>query len=44
MFYEGLVTNVDIEKQTFTTNSGKLLKYGSIIAATGSTASKSRYF
>ncbi|KAG6688514.1 hypothetical protein I3843_11G127100 [Carya illinoinensis] len=40
MFYEGLVTNVDIEKQTFTTNSGKLLKYGSIIAATGSTASK----
>ncbi|XP_042950330.1 monodehydroascorbate reductase, chloroplastic/mitochondrial-like [Carya illinoinensis] len=30
-------------EQTFTTNSGRLLKYGSIIAATGSTASKSRF-
>ena len=27
MFYEDPVTNVDIEKQTLTTNSGKLLKF-----------------
>lgn len=40
MFYEDPVTNVDIEKQTLTTNSGKMLKYGSLIIATGCTASR----
>ncbi|ONI07204.1 hypothetical protein PRUPE_5G106000 [Prunus persica] len=40
MFYEDLVSNIDIEKQTLTTNSGKLLKYGSLIVATGCTASR----
>ncbi|KAL3498898.1 hypothetical protein ACH5RR_041630 [Cinchona calisaya] len=40
MFYEDPVTGVDIEKQTLTTNSGKLLKYGSLIIATGCTASR----
>ncbi|XP_050123006.1 monodehydroascorbate reductase, chloroplastic/mitochondrial isoform X2 [Malus sylvestris] len=40
MFYEDPVTNVDIEKQTLTTNSGKLLKFGSLIIATGCTASR----
>nr|XP_011463921.1 PREDICTED: monodehydroascorbate reductase, chloroplastic isoform X1 [Fragaria vesca subsp. vesca] len=40
MFYEDPVTNVDIEKQTLTTDSGKLLKYGSLIVATGCTASR----
>ncbi|CAB4279979.1 unnamed protein product [Prunus armeniaca] len=40
MFYEDPVSNIDIEKQTLTTNSGKLLKYGSLIVATGCTASR----
>lgn len=40
MFYEDPVTSIDIEKQTLTTNSGKLLKYGSLIIATGCTASR----
>ncbi|KAJ4955540.1 hypothetical protein NE237_012323 [Protea cynaroides] len=38
MLYEDPVTGVDIEKQTLTTSSGKLLKYGSLIIATGCTA------
>lgn len=40
ILYEDPVTGVDIEKQTLTTNSGKLLKYGSLIIATGCTASR----
>ncbi|KAE8055397.1 hypothetical protein FH972_012237 [Carpinus fangiana] len=40
MFYEDPVTSIDIEKQTLTTNSGKQLKYGSLIIATGCTASR----
>ncbi|KAJ4712011.1 Monodehydroascorbate reductase [Melia azedarach] len=40
MYYEDPVTSIDIEKQTLTTNSGKLLKYGSLIVATGCTASR----
>ncbi|KAJ9706023.1 hypothetical protein PVL29_001540 [Vitis rotundifolia] len=40
MLYEDPVTGIDIEKQTLTTNSGKLLKYGSLIIATGCTASR----
>lgn len=40
MFHEDPVTSIDIEKQTLTTNSGKLLKYGSLIIATGCTASR----
>ncbi|XP_060206951.1 monodehydroascorbate reductase, chloroplastic/mitochondrial [Lycium barbarum] len=40
MLYEDPVTGVDIEKQTLTTNSGKLLKYGTLIIATGCTASR----
>ncbi|KAF5460629.1 hypothetical protein F2P56_020486, partial [Juglans regia] len=40
MFYEDPVTSVDIKKQTLMTNSGKLLKYGSLIIATGSTTSR----
>ncbi|GMP96365.1 hypothetical protein CsSME_00045043 [Camellia sinensis var. sinensis] len=40
MLYEDPVTAIDIEKQTLTTNSGKLLKYGSLIVATGCTASR----
>ncbi|KAF3965722.1 hypothetical protein ACB098_10G125100 [Castanea mollissima] len=40
MFYEDPVTGIDIEKQTLTTNSGKQLKYGSLIIATGCTASR----
>ncbi|GLT78191.1 hypothetical protein SLA2020_497340 [Shorea laevis] len=40
MIYEDPVTSIDIEKQTLTTNSGKLLKYGSLIVATGCTASR----
>ncbi|KAL2525001.1 Monodehydroascorbate reductase [Abeliophyllum distichum] len=40
MLYEDPVANVDIEKQTLTTNSGKLLKYGSLIIATGCSASR----
>ncbi|EXB37294.1 Monodehydroascorbate reductase [Morus notabilis] len=38
--YNDAVTSIDIEKQTLTTNSGKLLKYGSLIVATGCTASR----
>ncbi|KAI9174573.1 hypothetical protein LWI28_019464 [Acer negundo] len=40
MLYEDPVSNIDIEKQTLTTNSGKQLKYGSLIIATGCTASR----
>ncbi|EOY24846.1 Monodehydroascorbate reductase 6 isoform 4 [Theobroma cacao] len=40
MIYEDPVTTINIEKQTLTTNSGKLLKYGSLIIATGCTASR----
>ncbi|XP_042502364.1 monodehydroascorbate reductase, chloroplastic/mitochondrial [Macadamia integrifolia] len=38
MLHEDPVTAVDIGKQTLTTSSGKLLKYGSLIIATGCTA------
>ncbi|KAJ4848929.1 Monodehydroascorbate reductase, chloroplastic/mitochondrial [Turnera subulata] len=37
MLYADPIVNIDIEKQTLTTDSGKLLKYGSLIIATGST-------
>ncbi|XP_048320429.2 monodehydroascorbate reductase, chloroplastic/mitochondrial isoform X1 [Ziziphus jujuba] len=40
MLYGDPVADIDIEKQTLTTNSGKLLKYGSLIVATGCTASR----
>ncbi|XWS61721.1 hypothetical protein CRYUN_Cryun07bG0150400 [Craigia yunnanensis] len=40
MIYEDPVTIIDTEKQALTTNSGKLLKYGSLIIATGCTASR----
>ncbi|KAF2297866.1 hypothetical protein GH714_004281 [Hevea brasiliensis] len=40
MLYEDPVTSIDIEKQTLTTNSGRLLKYGTLIIATGCTASR----
>ncbi|XP_052171357.1 monodehydroascorbate reductase, chloroplastic/mitochondrial [Diospyros lotus] len=40
ILYEDPVIGIDIDKQTLTTNSGKLLKYGSLIVATGSTASR----
>lgn len=40
VLYEDPVTGIDIEKQTLTTNSGKLLKYGSLIISTGCTASR----
>lgn len=40
MLYEDPVENIDTEKQTLTTSSGKLLKYGSLIIATGCTASR----
>lgn len=40
MLYEDPVKSIDIENQTLATNSGKLLKYGSLIIATGSTASR----
>lgn len=40
MLYEDPVTGIDIEKQTLMTNSGKLLKYGSLIISTGCTASR----
>lgn len=40
MLYEDPVKDIDIEKHTLTTNSGKVLKYGSLIVATGSTASR----
>lgn len=38
MLYEDPVTGLDIEKQTLTTSSGKLLKYGALIISTGCTA------
>ncbi|XP_042022164.1 monodehydroascorbate reductase, chloroplastic/mitochondrial-like isoform X1 [Salvia splendens] len=40
MIYEDPVTNIDVEKQTLKTNSGKLVKYGALIIATGCTASR----
>ncbi|XP_043715217.1 monodehydroascorbate reductase, chloroplastic/mitochondrial-like [Telopea speciosissima] len=40
ILYEDPVTAVDIEKHTLTTSSGKLLKYGSLIIATGCTAAR----
>ncbi|KAL4565493.1 hypothetical protein LXL04_029591 [Taraxacum kok-saghyz] len=40
MIYEDPVTAIDAKKQTLTTNSGKTLKYGSLIVATGCTASR----
>ncbi|KAK6935431.1 FAD/NAD(P)-binding domain [Dillenia turbinata] len=40
MLYEDPVTGIDIEKQTLKTNSGKLLKYGTLIIATGCTATR----
>nr|ACF93237.1 monodehydroascorbate reductase [Picrorhiza kurrooa] len=40
MLHEDPVADIDTEKQTLTTNSGKLLKYGSLIIATGCTASR----
>lgn len=42
MIYEDPVTNIDIDKHTLQTQSGKSLKYGSLIIATGCTAT--RYF
>lgn len=42
MLHEDPVSDIDVEKQTLRTNSGKLLKFGSLIIATGCTAS--RYF
>ncbi|GFZ16474.1 monodehydroascorbate reductase 6 [Actinidia rufa] len=43
VLYKDPVTGIDIEKQTLTTNLGKLLKYGSLIIATGCTASRTRH-
>ncbi|KAK6158225.1 hypothetical protein DH2020_005539 [Rehmannia glutinosa] len=43
MLHEDPVADIDIEKQTLRTNSGKLLKYGSLIIATGCTASRVHY-
>ncbi|KAK4801447.1 hypothetical protein SAY86_021934 [Trapa natans] len=40
MHYEDPVTRIDAGKQTLTTQSGKLIKYGSLIIATGCTASR----
>lgn len=40
MLYEDPVTDIDAKKQTLITSSGKLLKYGSLIIATGCTASR----
>ncbi|KAJ8768496.1 hypothetical protein K2173_022588 [Erythroxylum novogranatense] len=40
MLYEDPVTGIDIQRQTLATNSGKLLKYGTLIIATGCTASR----
>ncbi|XP_073303844.1 monodehydroascorbate reductase, chloroplastic/mitochondrial [Primulina huaijiensis] len=40
MLLEDPVTSLDIEKQTLRTDSGKLLKYGSLIIATGCTSSR----
>lgn len=38
--FSDAVTSIDIGKQTLTMNSGKLLKYGTLIVATGCTASR----
>jgi len=43
MLYEDPVKDIDIEKHTLTTSSGKLLKYGSLIIATGCTASRYQF-
>ncbi|KAL0297591.1 UNVERIFIED_CONTAM: Monodehydroascorbate reductase, chloroplastic/mitochondrial [Sesamum radiatum] len=40
MLYEDPVEGIDVEKQTVRTSSGKLVKYGSLIIATGCTASR----
>ncbi|KAI4310346.1 hypothetical protein MLD38_035330 [Melastoma candidum] len=40
ILYEDPVTKIDPGKQTLTTTSGKLLKYGSLIIATGSTSTR----
>ncbi|CAO2819110.1 unnamed protein product [Amaranthus hypochondriacus] len=40
MIYEDPVTNIDIDKHTLQTQSGKSLKYGSLIIATGCTATR----
>ncbi|KAL7160029.1 hypothetical protein ABFS83_01G067400 [Erythranthe nasuta] len=40
MLHEDPVSDIDIEKQTLKTSSGKLLKFGSLIIATGCTASR----
>ncbi|XP_006828797.2 monodehydroascorbate reductase 5, mitochondrial isoform X1 [Amborella trichopoda] len=40
VLYEDPVTTLDTEAQTLTTASGKLLKYGSLIIATGCTAAR----
>ncbi|GAA0153936.1 oxidoreductase [Lithospermum erythrorhizon] len=40
MVYEDPVTAINVDKQTLETSSGKLLKYGSLIIATGCTASR----
>ncbi|XP_022970035.1 monodehydroascorbate reductase, chloroplastic/mitochondrial [Cucurbita maxima] len=39
-FYQDPVMGIDIENQTLKTNSGKLLKYGALLIATGCTASR----
>uniref|UniRef100_A0A803LW97 monodehydroascorbate reductase (NADH) n=2 Tax=Chenopodium quinoa TaxID=63459 RepID=A0A803LW97_CHEQI len=40
MIYEDAVTGVDIDEHTLQTQSGKSLKYGSLIIATGCTATR----
>lgn len=40
VIYEDPVAGADFQKQTLTTNTGKQLKYGSLIIATGCTASR----
>jgi monodehydroascorbate reductase (NADH) len=40
VIYEDPVAGADFEKQTLTTDAGKQLKYGSLIIATGCTASR----
>ncbi|KAK1297309.1 hypothetical protein QJS10_CPB15g00782 [Acorus calamus] len=40
VLYEDPVTAFDIQTQTLTTSSGKLLKYGSLIISTGCTAAR----
>ncbi|XP_038875980.1 monodehydroascorbate reductase, chloroplastic/mitochondrial isoform X2 [Benincasa hispida] len=39
-FYQDPVTGIDIKNQTLRTTSGKLLKYGALLIATGCTASR----